>query len=197
VIWYAQYITIVPKLPVMRLKYLDESHFKSKLLTRRRACGPRGRRAVVINEADIVTAYSVTLIIGFHSPNSPHGPVRVQYREHETNSALDFFRFVGNAIAVGFLTPGDILVLDNASIHKAWRMSVELMDLLAASHIYVLFLPAYSPELNPDELVFQYVKTFLQDNRIAGAPFISEIDRAFASVSPARLWSFYEKCLNQ
>jgi transposase len=52
------------------------------------------------------------------------------------------------------------LVLDNCSIHK----NAELKDFLERSGLILLFLPAYSPWLNPIEQVFRSVKMRLRRN---------------------------------
>jgi hypothetical protein len=44
-----------------------------------------------------------------------------------------------------------ILVLDNAAFHKAGKLKIP-------DNIFLLFLPPYSPELNPAEKVWQHIK---------------------------------------
>ena len=52
------------------------------------------------------------------------------------------------------LLPGSVLVLDNASIHKGGQIE----RLAAQAGCGVLYLPPYSPDLNPIELVWAFVK---------------------------------------
>jgi transposase len=47
-----------------------------------------------------------------------------------------------------------ILVLDNGALHKA-------KELLVPSNIALLFIPPYSPELNPAEKIWRYLKDHL------------------------------------
>lgn len=56
------------------------------------------------------------------------------------------------------LQPGDIVVMDNLSPHKD---SLSLF-LIAQAGAEVLFLPAYSPDLNPIEKMWSKVKGFLR-----------------------------------
>ncbi len=56
------------------------------------------------------------------------------------------------------LNPHSILVLDNCSVHHVH----EVKSLLEAAGIVVLFLPPYSPDLNPIEEAFSYVKQYLR-----------------------------------
>lgn len=56
------------------------------------------------------------------------------------------------------LCPGDIVVLDNLGSHKgrAVRRAIR------AAGAHLLFLPAYSPDLNPIEMMFAKLKTLLR-----------------------------------
>ena len=56
------------------------------------------------------------------------------------------------------LKPGDVVVLDNLGSHKgtAARQAIRR----AGAHL--LFLPPYSPDLNPIEMVFAKLKTLLR-----------------------------------
>ena len=57
------------------------------------------------------------------------------------------------ALAAGYLRPGNILVLGNATNHSGKENTV-LEDWLWKRHrVFVLFLPARAPEWNPIELV--------------------------------------------
>ena len=51
-----------------------------------------------------------------------------------------------------------VLVLDNCSVHHVF----EVTELLAKAGIVVLFLPPYSPDLNPAEEAFSFVKQYLR-----------------------------------
>ncbi len=51
-----------------------------------------------------------------------------------------------------------ILIMNNCSFHHI----VEVKDLLRSAGIVVLFLPPYSPDLNPIEEAFSYVKNYLR-----------------------------------
>jgi transposase len=52
------------------------------------------------------------------------------------------------------LLPGCVLVLDNASIHKGGKIE----QLVRKAGCRVLYLPPYSPDLNPIELAWAFVK---------------------------------------
>lgn len=66
-----------------------------------------------------------------------------------TNNAASFCEAIERSVAKGFLLPGDIVVLDNVSIHR-YKEASTLEDYLWDNfHILLLFLPTRSPELNP------------------------------------------------
>src|SRR6185436_9202742 len=78
------------------------------------------------------------------------------------------------------LRPGDIVVMDNLSPHKD---SLSL-SLIAQAGAEVLFLPAYSPDLNPIEKMWSKVKTLLRSAE-ARTPddLVSAIAAALAQVT--------------
>lgn len=59
------------------------------------------------------------------------------------------------------LRPGDLVVWDNLAAHK--RSAVR--ELIEGAGAEVVFLPAYSPDLNPIELAWSKLKTYLIRNR--------------------------------
>ena len=56
------------------------------------------------------------------------------------------------------LRPGDIVIMDNLSPHK----NEVTLALITAAGASVRFLPAYSPDLNPIEMMWSKVKTLLR-----------------------------------
>lgn len=56
------------------------------------------------------------------------------------------------------LRPGDIVVMDNLSPHK----SQPTLERMKQEGVQVLFLPAYSPDLNPIEKMWSKLKAYLR-----------------------------------
>ena len=56
------------------------------------------------------------------------------------------------------LRPGDIVILDNLSSHKVDGVK----QAVATAGATVLYLPPYSPDLNPIEKLFSKLKTLLR-----------------------------------
>ena len=71
------------------------------------------------------------------------------------------------------LQPGDVVIADNLSSHK----SATAQALLKAQGNWLLFLPPYSPDLNPTEMAFSKIKAHLR--RFKARTF----DTLFASVA--------------
>jgi len=65
-----------------------------------------------------------------------------------------FLNFLKDSIAKQILGPGKYLIMDNAKIHHS-RL---VLEYLTETNIKVIFLPPYSPKLNPIEEGFSMVK---------------------------------------
>lgn len=99
---------------------------------------------------------------------------------------LIFERFVDDVL-VPTLKPGDVVVWDNLNVHK----SAEARAAIEAAGAEVLFLPPYSPDMNPIEKMWSKIKALL---RAAGArtreALHEALTKAFAAVTAkdARAW---------
>ncbi|MDX1938984.1 MAG: transposase [Saprospiraceae bacterium] len=51
------------------------------------------------------------------------------------------------------------IVMDNAPTHKSKKFTEKILE-WAKKKINILFLPAYSPELNPIEIVWRFIKYY-------------------------------------
>ena len=78
------------------------------------------------------------------------------------------------------LRPGDIVIMDNLSSHKV-KGIVELIEAVGAS---VLFLPPYSPDLNPIELMWSKLMAILSKLKIRTKELLNDaIAYAFGCIS--------------
>ncbi len=77
------------------------------------------------------------------------------------------------------LTAGQVLILDNASFHK----SAETKKLVESHGCEVLFLPPYSPDLNPIEKYWANMKTKLREFLPTVATLSAALDLAILSMS--------------
>lgn len=94
-------------------------------------------------------------------------------------------------ILAGALKPGDLLVMDNLSSHK----SHAAVAIIESARAEVLYLPPYSPDLNPIEMVFSKLKQLI---RAAKPREFSEIIDATAvaisQITPNDIDSFFNQC---
>jgi hypothetical protein len=90
---------------------------------------------------------------------------------------------IPNMLPFNGTNPRSIVVMDNASIHHTH----EVISLFQSVGILVLFLPPYSPDLNPIEETFSYIKGYLQkhDTLLQVIPNPTDMVRsAFYSLTP-------------
>jgi len=77
------------------------------------------------------------------------------------------------------LKPGQVLILDNASFHK----SLETKKLVEKAGCKILFLPPYSPDLNPIEKFWANMKKRMRDLLPKLQNFVRAFDEAILSMS--------------
>lgn len=101
------------------------------------------------------------------------------------------FRAYVQAVLVPTLRPGDIVVMDNLSPHK----SDPTLALIRHAGAEVLFLPAYSPDLNPIEMMWSKVKHWLRSVEARNhADLITAIGQALDRVTPQDALSWFAHC---
>jgi transposase len=87
------------------------------------------------------------------------------------------------------LSPGDVVVLDNLAAHKGPRAA----QALRARGAWFLFLPPYSPDLNPIEMAFSKLKAHL---RAANARTFDDLWKAVGDISklyePQQCWNYFK-----
>lgn len=85
------------------------------------------------------------------------------------------------------LQPGDVVILDNLASHKSEKARAILKERGA----WLLFLPPYSPDLNPIEMAFAKLKAHL---RRIGARTLDALWRAVGDIcglySPEECWNY-------
>ena len=76
------------------------------------------------------------------------------------------------------LRPGQVVVLDNASFHRKAR----LREMVESVGCRLLPLPAYSPDLNRIEPLWNTLKARIRHNSSATLSFRQKVDAAFCSL---------------
>ncbi len=76
---------------------------------------------------------------------------------------MDFLQYVIYLLDNNYLQPGDFFLLNNARIHGGDATWDLIEGLLSSQQIQLIWLPKYSPELNPVELYWRFLKTKLRN----------------------------------
>lgn len=87
--------------------------------------------------------------------------------------------------------------MDNARVHTARNIQTFLAFIEDRYNFQIMYLPTYSPELNPCEAVFRHTKNYMYSNRNQAHPFWQSIATGFAQVSWHNVLRFYDKCINR
>ena len=147
-----------------RLVFLDEcgSNIALTPLYARAPKGERARGSVPRNRGKNMTLIAALSLEGMGASMILEGGV----------NAPAFESYVEQVLAPS-LQPGQVVVMDNLSVHKVARVQ----QLIEERGCHLLFLPAYSPDFSPIEETFSKIKAFL---RRAGARTREALQEAIA-----------------
>lgn len=146
---------------------------------------------IVRNDGGENVTYNLTIVTALTNG----GALSISDLRTDTNDAEDFLSFVLGCIWNGVLVRGDVLICDNASIHRAAEIVDRLEAAIDAAGVRILFLPTYSPELNPCELCFSKAKSYLRYQR-GNRPFAEEVMAGFESITARDIYRFYVSCID-
>jgi transposase len=164
--WRAE---VTPALAPADLVFVDESGVATDMV-RRYGRAPGGRRApgaAPYGRWERLTIFGGLSLAGLVACMSVEGaadtPAVVAFTEH---------------VLVPALRPGQVVVMDNLAPHKAPRVRA----LIERAGCRLLFLPPYSPDLNPIEPAWAKLKALL---RGAGARTVDALDAALSALVDA------------
>jgi transposase len=167
-----------------RLIFLDESGVTTSM-TRLYARGTGGRR---IHEATPGGHWKIMTILG---AMSLRGMVATMTIEEPTDT--DIFLAYVEHLLYPVLKPGDVVVMDNLSAHKA----PAVRQWIEKAGAELLYLPPYSPDLNPIEKAWAKLKQLL---RAAEARTKETLDQAITEalpcITPGNAQAWFRLALN-
>jgi len=103
----------------------------------------------------------------------------------------DVFEAFVEQVLVPELQSGDVVILDNLSSHKRQR----IRELIEGTGTRLVFLPPYSPDLNPIELIFAKVKQLLRSLACRSRDALWDVMQSVLNqVTPADACNCYEHC---
>ncbi len=138
-------------------------------MTRLYARGPGGKR---IHEATPGGHWKIMTILG---AMSLRGMIATMTIEEPTDADI-FLAYVEHVLCPA-LKPGDVVVMDNLSAHKV----PAVREWIETAGAELLYLPPYSPDLNPIEKAWAKLKQLL---RAAKARSKDALEQAIAEALP-------------
>ena len=141
------------------LLWIDESGCDRRNCLRKRAYSPRGitpRHHCLMMRGTRYSAIPIMSVEGIHDVSLFEGNVNGARFEHFLrNSLLPILQ------PFNYVNKHSVVIMDNASIHHIDSI-VNLIETQVGARL--LFLPPYSPDLNPLEEVFGQVKAIMKNN---------------------------------
>lgn len=144
-----QWIAAQPNLDPQKLVFIDETGANTKMTRAYGRC-PIGQRLVC--KTPWGHWMTTTFICGLRCD----GLVAPWVLDGPMNG--DAFRIYVEQVLTPTLSPGDIVVMDNLASHKVDGVR----EAIEAKGAVLSYLPPYSPDLNPIELVFAKLKAGLR-----------------------------------
>jgi transposase len=163
-----QYRQQIARYPVNRLKFIDESGLNIAM-TRRYGRALHGQR---VPDAVPKNFGSNVSILG---ALSWHGMEAVMTIEGAVDTAV--FRAYVKQVLVPTLRAGDVVVMDNLSVHKVQ----EIEALITAADARLIYLPPYSPDYSPIEPCWGKLKAWLRGMK---ARTREALDQALTTILP-------------
>jgi len=145
----AQWIKYQDRIDPSRLVFIDETWTKTNMAPLR-GWGPRGNR--VIAKVPHGHWQTTTFLAALR-----HDRIEAPWLLEGPIDGESFHLYV-EKVLVPTLRTGDIVIMDNLGSHKGKA----IRRLIRAAGAKLLFLPKYSPDLNPIEQVFAKLKHLLR-----------------------------------
>ena len=99
-----------------------------------------------------------------------------------TNTTGDKFVEYLKNILIPTLNEGDIIVMDNIRSHHVKKVS-EIIN-HSEKHLTLLYLPAYSPDFNPIEMMWSKIKSILRTSKVRDISMLTDaIKTAFLKIT--------------
>jgi transposase len=149
-----------------QLIFLDESGVSTQM-TRRYGRAPRGVR---VHESTPEGNWKILTILG---AMSLHGMIATMTIEAATDAEI-FLAYLDHVLCP-VLRPGDVVVMDNLSSHKVSGVR----ERIKTAGAELLYLPPYSPDLNPIEKAWAKLKQLL---RTAKARTVETLQQAITEL---------------
>jgi transposase len=170
------------ELDARKFVFVDESG-SNIALTRLYARAPKGKRArgsIPRNRGKNMTLMASLSLQGMGEALIVDGAANTEL----------FELYIGQILAPS-LEPGQMVIMDNLSIHKGNKVR----QLIEARGCQVLFLPAYSPDLSPIEEAFSKIKARLRHVGARTREALQEaLEQALLTITEADASGWFHHC---
>lgn len=178
----AEFLDAIHAIPPEKLIFLDESGVTTSM-TRLYGRARRGRR---VQEATPGGHWKILTILGAMNLD---GMLATMTVEAATDSEI-FLAYLDRVLCPK-LQPGDVVVMDNLSSHKV----PGVRDLLRQRGAELLYLPPYSPDLNPIEKAWAKLKQLLRAAKARSADTLDQaITNALPNITPNNATAWFRLC---
>jgi transposase len=175
---HKEFLAAIRSISAKKLKFLDESGVTTQM-PRLRGRAPKGER---VNDGrwQILTTLETMSLDGMEAvitvPSATDG---------------DAFRADVEQVLCAKLQPGDVVVMDNLSAHKV----AGIRQLIESCGAQVLYLPPYSPDLNPIEKTWSKFKQFLSSAKAWTDEALDQaINEAPKTITPDNASAWFRSC---
>ncbi len=180
----AQFVAKVRTVAPEHLIFLDESGVTTSM-TRLYARSLGGGR---IHESTPGGHWKIMTILG---AMSLRGMIATMTIEAATDAEI-FLAYAEHVLCPA-LKPGDVVVMDNLSSHKVSGVR----KLIEAAGAEVLYLPPYSPDLNPIEKAWAKLKQLLRSVKARSKETLEQaIEEALKLISADNAQAWFRLCIN-
>ena len=169
-----------------KLFYIDESGFNMHIF-RSKGRASKGKPATITL---VPKGKRVSLIAALSNSGISHYELLNLIGEKKGTNANDFRLFILNLVKK--IPFGSVLILDNAKIHHATQVQ-DLWDMIKKAYeIEVIYLPPYSPFLNPIELAFNDIKIGVKSSQFyTKEELIQIIHNQISQITPQKAKNFF------
>jgi transposase len=177
-----EFLAAIATVPPEKLKFLDESGVTTQM-TRLWARAPRGER---VQEATPDGRWQVLTTLGTMSLRGMEAVMTVA-----SATDGDVFHAYVEQVLCATLQAGDVVVMDNLSAHKV----AGIRELIEARGAQLVYLPPYSPDLNPIEQAWSKFKQFLRAAKARTAEALDQaITEALKTITADNAHAWFRHC---
>ena len=164
------------------LVFLDESGVNINM-TRHYARAQRNQRAV--DSAPLNTPVNTTILSSIRLDGT------CVYTIYQGGTTAERFQQYLEVNLLPTLGPDDVVIMDNMRSHHARAVK----DFLDKNHIKYLYLPPYSPDLNPIENMWSKIKAYMKKQKVRAAALLSKaVEAAFAEIHKSDCMGYFRAC---